>query len=285
MAVRNRKDMLLEAGLALSSELSLPIVLQRIVDLAVQVTDARYGALGIIDSDRRGLRQFVTTGISARERKAIGPLPHGLGVLGVLIDEAVMLRLADISQHPRSVVFPAHHPPMKSFLGPVMALGRVFGNIYLTEKRSGTEFTDDDESSLKILATQAGVAIANAWLYEEGQRRERNLDALRAISNAILAGTDTMMRALMERNQLAADAMVSCIFTCTDDLNAEFPAVAARRLGLERVPLLCAREVPVPGSMPRVIRLMALVESDTPRRYIQHTYLRGAVQLRLDLAQ
>jgi GAF domain-containing protein len=84
MAVRNRKDMLLEAGLALSSELSLPIVLQRIVDLAVQVTDARYGALGIIDSDRRGLKQFVTTGISARERKAIGPLPQGRGVLGSL---------------------------------------------------------------------------------------------------------------------------------------------------------------------------------------------------------
>ncbi len=220
MAVRNRKDMLLEAGLALSSELSLPIVLQRIVDLAVQLTDARYGALGIIDSDRRGLKQFVTTGISARERKAIGPLPQGRGVLGVLIDDALMLRLADISQHPRSVGFPAHHPPMKSFLGsPVVALGRVFGNIYLTEKRSGAEFTHDDESSLKILATQAGVAIANAWLYEEAQRRERNLDALRAISNAILAGTDpqSVLTLIASRARQLLDADASSIVSSQGD--------------------------------------------------------------------
>jgi chorismate mutase len=101
-------------------------------------------------------------------------------------------------------------------------------------------------------------------------------------ADAILAGTDTMMRALMERNQLAADAMVSCIFTCTDDLNAEFPAVAARRLGLERVPLLCAREVPVPGSMPRVIRVLVhyYAEEDHEPR---HVYLGETRALRSDL--
>ena len=101
-------------------------------------------------------------------------------------------------------------------------------------------------------------------------------------ADAILAGTDTMMRALMERNQLAADAMVSCIFTCTDDLNAEFPAVAARRLGLERVPLLCAREVPVPGSMPRVIRVLVHYYADEDHEP-RHVYLGETRALRSDL--
>src|SRR5205814_9058132 len=121
--VQDRKDMLLEAGLTLASELSLPIVLQRIVDLATQVTDARYGALGVIGPDGR-LQEFVTTGISARQRRQIGPLPHGRGILGYLIKHTKPLRLRDLGRHPRSVGFPPHHPPMKSFLGaPVVAMG------------------------------------------------------------------------------------------------------------------------------------------------------------------
>src|SRR6266508_4605202 len=143
--VRDRKDMLLEAGLTLASELSLPIVLQRIVDLAAQVTDARYGALGVI-GDEGTLVEFVTTGIPARQRQAIGSLPSGRGVLGLLI------------HHPLSVGFPANHPSMRSFLGaPVQAMGRVFGNIYLAEKRDAEEFAEEDEDALVVLATQAGV--------------------------------------------------------------------------------------------------------------------------------
>src|SRR5436305_11310248 len=149
---QDRKDVLLEVGLTLASELSLPIVLQRIVDLAVQMTDARYGALGVIGDDG-SLVEFVTSGISARQRKEIGPTPHGRGVLGYLITHPKPLRLADIAKHPKSAGFPAHHPPMRSFLGaPVLAMGKVFGNIYLAEKRSAPTFSDDDELSLLVLA-------------------------------------------------------------------------------------------------------------------------------------
>src|SRR6266571_8588678 len=181
--VQDRKDMLLEAGLTLASELSLPIVLQRIVDLAAQVTDARYGALGVIGDDGT-LVEFVTTGITAKQRRAIGALPTGRGILGLLIHDPRAVRIKNIADHHGSVGFPANHPPMRSFLGaPVQAMGRVFGNIYLAEKRSASEFSKDDEESLIVLATQAGVAIANASLYEEVRSREQWLDALRDITN------------------------------------------------------------------------------------------------------
>lgn len=186
----DRRDLLLEAGLALSSELSLPVVLQRIVDLATEVTEARYGALGVIGQDGL-ISQFITSGISARTREAIGPPPQGRGILGVLIHDATPLRLSDISRDPRSVGFPANHPPMKTFMGaPVKALGRVYGNLYLTEKRGGAEFSDDDMENLLVLATQAGVAIANASLYEEARHRERWLEGLRKISVELLAGAE-----------------------------------------------------------------------------------------------
>jgi len=187
---QDRKDILLEAGVTLASELSLPIVLQRIVDLAAQVTDARYGALGVI-GEGGVLEEFITTGIPARQRKAIGPLPRGRGVLGLLIQQPRPIRISNIADHPKSVGFPPNHPPMHSFLGaPVQAMGRVFGNIYLAEKRSGPTFSKEDEESLVILATQAGVAIANATLYAETRQRERWLDALRDITAGILAGSD-----------------------------------------------------------------------------------------------
>ena len=186
----DRKDVLLEAGLTLASELSLPVVLQRIVDLAAQITDARYGALGVIGEEGE-LIEFITTGISAQQRRAIGPLPRGRGVLGLLIHEPRPIRITNIADHPKSVGFPAHHPAMHSFLGaPVRAMGKVFGNIYLAEKRGAATFSRDDEESLVILATQAGVAIANATLYAEMHMRERWLDALREITSEILVGSD-----------------------------------------------------------------------------------------------
>jgi len=189
-SAQDRKDALLEAGLTLASELSLPIVLQRIVDLAAQVTDARYGALGVIGEGGE-LEEFITTGISARQRRAIGPLPRGRGILGLLIQKPRPIRISNIADHSKSVGFPAHHPPMHSFLGaPVQAMGKVFGNIYLAEKRSAQTFSKEDEESVVILATQAGVAIANATLYEESRRRERWLAALRDITSDILADTD-----------------------------------------------------------------------------------------------
>lgn len=213
--VRDRKDALLEAGLALASELSLPMVLQRIVDLAAEVTDARYAALGVIGAGGR-LVDFITTGISARQRRAIGALPTGHGLLGLLIREPVIVRVAEIRKHPASAGFPPNHPPMTSFLGaPVQAVGRIYGNIYLADKRSTSEFSEDDERSLLILATQAGVAIANASLYQESLQRERWLDALRQISGQLLEGvdSDSLLTSIAEHARELAVADAATILT------------------------------------------------------------------------
>lgn len=229
---RDRKDVLLEAGLTLASELSLPIVLQRIVDLAAQVTDARYGALGVIGESSE-LVEFVTTGIPAKQRRLIGAQPHGRGVLGLLIRQPRPVRITNIADHPASVGFPPNHPPMHSFLGaPVQAMGKVFGNIYLAEKRRAAEFTMEDQESLVVLATQAGVAIANAWLYEQAHARERWLDALRDITNDILSGADadSLLEDIAEhaRDLAGADAATIVSVSPTSDHLTVTTAVGAR---------------------------------------------------------
>lgn len=186
----------------LSSELSLGALLQRVVELAVELTEARYGAIGIINDAGTGLSDFITTGVTPAERAAIGNLPEGHGILGLLIREAHTLRLREIADDPRSVGFPPNHPPMHSFLGaPVRARGRVFGNIYLTEKRGGSGFTPDDEETLTVLATQAGVAIENARLLDESRQRERSLQAISEITTAILSaeGRDQLLRLIVRR--------------------------------------------------------------------------------------
>jgi signal transduction histidine kinase len=224
----DRKDLLLEAGLTLASELSLPMVLQRIVDLAAQVTDARYGALGVI-GDGGELVEFITTGLSAKQRRAIGPLPRGRGILGLLIREPRAIRIANLGDHPRSVGFPVNHPPMTSFLGaPVQAMGKVYGDIYLTEKRSEPEFSEEDELSLVILATQAGVAIANATLYAQTHQRERWLDALRDITGNVLAGSeaDSLLAAIAEHARDLAGADSASILT-TSSIPGQLVVAAA----------------------------------------------------------
>lgn len=215
---RDRKDQLLEAGLALSSELSLSALLQRMVDLAAAITGARYGALGVLGPDGR-IREFITTGISERRRRLIGHPPSGRGILGVLIREARPLRLRRISDDPRSVGFPPHHPPMSSFLGaPVRALGRVYGNIYLTDKRGEEEFTEEDERALVVLATQAGVAVANAFLYEEARRREAWLEALSEVTGRILAGAEpeSTLPLIVARARALAGADTGALATPAD---------------------------------------------------------------------
>jgi len=162
---------LIQAGLVLASELSLPAVLQKIVELACVVADARYGALGVLGRHGR-LSDFITYGVTDKQRRAIGNLPVGEGILGVLITEAYPLRLRRIQDEPRSVGFPPNHPPMTSFLGvPVSVRGRVYGNLYLTEKRDAPAFTAEDERATVTLAAQAGVAIENARLFAEAQER------------------------------------------------------------------------------------------------------------------
>lgn len=169
--------MLIDSGLALASELDLDSVLQRIVELATAITGARYGALGVLDSDRR-IERFITVGVTPEEREEIGDPPAGHGILGLLIDEERAVRIEDLTGDPRSSGFPPRHPDMRSFLGtPVRARGQVFGNIYLTEKQDGP-FTEDDERALLVLATQASVAIENARLVEDMARAQEELGRL-----------------------------------------------------------------------------------------------------------
>ena len=159
----DRRRSLVEAGIAITSELSLDAVLQTLVRIAAELTGARYSALGVIDRAGSGLERFVTHGLDDRARSAIGGLPRGLGILGVLIEDARPLRLDDLTRDPRSVGFPPNHPPMHSFLGvPVMTRGVAFGNLYLAEKQPQGSFTEEDEETVMLLAAQAAVAIENA---------------------------------------------------------------------------------------------------------------------------
>jgi signal transduction histidine kinase len=170
-ASSRRDEGLISAGLALASELSLPAVLTKIVELACTVADAEYGAVGVLGQDGR-LQDFITHGIPDHQRAAIGHLPIGRGILGALIADAHPLRLGRIGDDPRSVGFPPHHPPMTSFLGvPIAVRGRTYGNLYLTQKRNDTEFTESDQRAVVTLAAQAGVAIENARLFSEAQQR------------------------------------------------------------------------------------------------------------------
>jgi signal transduction histidine kinase len=206
---------LLNAGLEISSDLELPLVLQRIVDLAAHLTGAQYAALGVI-GPAGGITEFVTSGVSQKQRQAIGHIPVGKGILGLLIREPKLIRLHDIQQHAESVGFPPNHPPMKSFLGaPVRARGVVFGNIYLTEKQVG-DFTSDDEESLLVLATQAGVAIQNSRIYEQTRLQARRLAAVREITAVILEGEtddDTLLQLIARTARELGDGAVATIAT------------------------------------------------------------------------
>jgi signal transduction histidine kinase len=216
-AERTRK--LLEAGLHLASQLSVSAVLQRIVELAAEVTGARYGAMGVLGPDGR-IIEFVTHGVTAEQRAHIGSLPVGRGLLGALITDARPLRTRDISQDPRSVGFPPNHPEMHSFLGaPVKARGRVFGNIYLTEKKGAEEFSDRDEEALVMLAAQAGVAVENAHLYEEARLRERRLEAIREITASILQGDNRsrILQLVAERARELVSATIATIAVPAED--------------------------------------------------------------------
>jgi signal transduction histidine kinase len=179
--------------MAVSSELTLDAVLQRLADVAAELTGARYAALGVIDRIGYQLERFVTHGIDPEMRAAIGTLPRGRGILGVLIRDATPLRLHDLSQDPRSVGFPPGHPPMRTFLGvPILLRGVAYGNLYLTEKTGGENFTDDDEELVTLLAAQAAVAIENARLYEAATRWSRQLQSLNEVGNALATETDLM---------------------------------------------------------------------------------------------
>ncbi|MGW2565959.1 sensor histidine kinase [Streptomyces sp. NPDC001537] len=188
---RDRVHSLLEAVLSVGRELDLEQALRGIVEAAATLVDAGFAALGVIGPDGRRLSAFHTVGATAEQIARIGPFPEGHGILGELIRHPEPLRLAKISRHPASYGFPAHHPPMNTFLGvPIRVREQVFGNLYLTEKRDGAQFDEEDESVLATLAVAAGVAIDNARLYEQSRLRERWLQANAEITHDLMSGRE-----------------------------------------------------------------------------------------------
>jgi signal transduction histidine kinase len=186
-AAQERMRALVEAGIALSSELSLEAVLQKLVEAAASLTGAKYAALGVLDPTGTRLERFLTTGVDADTHAAIGELPTGRGILGVLIRDAAPLRLHDLTEDPRSVGFPPGHPPMRTFLGVPLALrGIAYGNLYLTEKEGG-DFTAEDEEAVLLLGSQAAVAIENARLYESATRWSTQLESLNEVAAALVS--------------------------------------------------------------------------------------------------
>ncbi len=193
---------LLDAVTAISSDLDLRGVLLRIVEAATELTGARYAALGVIGADRT-LVEFVTTGIGPEQHRLIGDLPRGRGILGLLIDEPEVIRMADLSAHPQSTGFPPNHPPMTTFLGvPVRIRGTVFGNLYLTEKAGGEPFSEQDQLLVEALARTAGFVIENARVYGLSERRRQWLEASAELADALQPPVD-LERALRRITQAA----------------------------------------------------------------------------------
>ncbi|MGW0041936.1 sensor histidine kinase [Rhodococcus sp. NPDC003348] len=223
---RQNVDGLLGAILAVASGLDLDDTLRTIVHAAIGLVDARYGALGVLGPGDE-LVEFIYEGIDEQTRELIGDLPRGRGVLGVLTTDPEPIRIADLSTHPAAVGFPAHHPPMRTFLGvPVQTRDTVFGNLYLTEKADGKQFTADDEVVLEALAAAAGIAIENARLYALSQTKQSWLEATREITLALLAGNEPPVVL-----QVVADKMLeltgsSCVLLAVpDDPDAEQESV------------------------------------------------------------
>ncbi|MFD7072792.1 GAF domain-containing protein [Nocardioides sp. NPDC059952] len=212
-----RWRLLLDAIVTMGAGLSIDDLLNRIVEVAKALAGARYAALGVLASGgERRLRVFINRGLTPEQELRIGDLPTGHGLLGLLIDHPEPVRLRDIEEHPASFGFPAHHPPMRSFLGVPVRIGeKVFGNLYLTEKTDGAEFTDQDESIVVALAAAAGVAIENALLAEEAARRGRWLDARAEITSALMGDIDrgTALQLVADRAREISGADVAWIVT------------------------------------------------------------------------
>jgi signal transduction histidine kinase len=190
LATRDRVNALFEAVVAVGTNLDIEVVLRGIVESAVALVDARYGAMGVIGEDRR-LVEFIPVGLTEEEIHQIHHWPEGRGLLGALITDPKPLRLADLGTNPRSSGFPAGHPPMTTFLGvPIRIRDEVYGNLYLTEKRGGGAFDEEDEAVLVALAAAAGVAIENARLYDEARRQQRWLTASAEVTRSLLSGAD-----------------------------------------------------------------------------------------------
>jgi signal transduction histidine kinase len=231
----DRARRLLEVGRSLVSEHDTEAVLDRILHAARDVTGARYAALGVLDERRSELERFLTLGVDDATQRAIGDLPRGRGVLGVLIEDPRPLRLAEVGDHPHSYGFPVGHPEMHSFLGvPIVVRGVGWGNLYLAEKESGGEFSDEDEEAAVALAQWAAVALENARLYEASEHRRRqleravrSLEAARDIAEAITGASDLeqILKLIVKRGRALVEARsVVMLLREGDDLVVEASA-------------------------------------------------------------
>lgn len=252
-----RLRQLIDVGRSLVAELDPEVIFGRVLEVARELTGARYAALGVLDNDRHELERFITHGIDEEERRAIGSLPRGRGVLGLLIEQPRPLRLTSVGDHPRSFGFPPGHPPMTSFLGvPIMIRGRAWGNLYLTEKVRGN-FDDADQQSALILAEWTAVAVDNARLYRSVQeqrdtlkRAVRRLEATAEIARAVGGETDLerILETIVKRGRALIEAR-SLLILLEDRGELRVAATAGE---LERDPEL---RIPIEGSAPgRVLR-------------------------------
>ena len=277
---------LLEAVAAISSDLDLTSVLARIVEAATTLTDARYGALGVLGPEG-GFSDIVTTGIDQPTQRLIGDLPHGRGILGLIVDDPSGLRLTDLTAHPASVGFPPHHPPMASFLGmPVRIRGTVFGNLYLTEKAGGGPFTESDEQLVEELARTAGYVISNARAFALSERRRRWLEASAELTHLLHRPVDlpTALHHVVATAREASGARAVALWssvgphrdtvvTSPDDDDAEVRRVLARARtsapppsggtvlpAVDGVPLVA---VPMRSHLAPFVALVAVTQQDS----------------------
>ncbi|MFI7063631.1 GAF domain-containing protein [Kribbella sp. NPDC050124] len=214
MEYQERLRALLDAVVGIGADLDLNSTLDRIVTAACELANARYGALGVVGPDGKRLVRFVTHGVTDEQIAAIGPYPEGHGILGLLIDHPEPIRLADLAEHPRSFGFPPNHPPMKTFLGvPIRTRDHAFGNLYLTEKTGGAEFTEDDERTVTALAAAAGVVIDNARLYADTEQRRRWHEANAEITQLMLGqfDSDEALHLIAQRSREVSGAQVAAV--------------------------------------------------------------------------
>lgn len=248
-----RVPQLLEAMRSVGTGLELHSTLDRICETAAELADARYAAIGVVDTEGRGLSDFVTFGISDALAKKIGHRPDGKrGLLGALISNPDPVRLADLTKDRRSAGFPAHHPPMKTFLGvPIRVQGEIFGNLYLAEKNGGGEFNDYDVHMVRVLATEAGIAIGNARLYEAATQRERWIDGSVAVTTALLSGgdADDALAVVAEQARRLADSAAGIVMLPAEEGGMEIVAVSAENPAT-------SLGVVIPAESPVVARLL-----------------------------
>jgi signal transduction histidine kinase len=224
----DRLRQLLEVGRSLTAELDLDVLLERVLQTAREVCGARYAALGVLDDDRRELAQFLTAGEEPEVHTAIGHLPRGRGILRLLIDQPVAIRLHDVAEHPRSYGFPPGHPPMRSFLGaPIVVRGEAWGNLYLTEKEGAEDFDEDDLEAAVVLAEWAAIAIDNARLFGTSERRRveleravRGMEAARDIALALGGETDLdrVLQLIVKRGRALVEADALLIWLVDEDV-------------------------------------------------------------------